>query len=50
MEEVKQVVENIEDKVEAIMNEAEETTEKVEKAVVDEAQALGVALMEQIKG
>ena len=50
MEEVKQVVENIEDKVEAIMNEAEETTEKVEKAVVDEAQALGVALKEQIKG
>ena len=50
MEEVKQVVENIEDKVEAIMNEAEETTENVEKAVVDEAQALGVTLKEQIKG
>ena len=50
MEEVKQVVENIEEKVEAIMNEAEETTEKVEKAVVDEAQALGVTLKEQIKG
>jgi predicted RNA-binding protein with RPS1 domain len=50
MEEVKQVVENIEDKVEAIMNEADETTEKAEKAVVDEAQALGVTLKEQIKG
>ena len=50
MEEVKQVVENIEDKVEAIMNDAEETAENVEKAVVDEAQALGVALKEQIKG
>ena len=50
MEEVKQVVENIEDKVEAVMNEAEETVEKVEKTVVDEAQALGVTLKEQIKG
>ena len=50
MEEVNQVVENIEDKVEAIMNDAEETVEKVEKAVVDEAQALGVTLKEQIKG
>lgn len=50
MEETKQVVENIEEKVEAVMNEAEETVEKVEKAVVDEAQALGVTLKEQIKG
>ena len=50
MEEVKQVVENIEDKVEAVMNEAQETVEKVEKTVVDEAQALGVTLKEQIKG
>ena len=32
------------------MNDAEETVEKVEKAVVDEAQALGVTLKEQIKG
>ena len=50
MEEVNQVVENIEDKVESIMNETEETVEKVEKAVVDEAQTLGVTLKEQIKG
>ena len=50
MEEVNQVVENIEDKVEAVMSEAEEATEKAEKAVVDEAQALGVTLKEQIKG
>ncbi|MBQ6343496.1 MAG: S1 RNA-binding domain-containing protein [Anaerolineaceae bacterium] len=50
MEETNQVVENIEEKVEAVMNEAEETVEKVEKAVVDEAQALGVTLKEQIKG
>ena len=50
MEEVNQVVEKIEDKVDAIMNEAEETVEKVEKAVVDEAQTLGVTLKEQIKG
>ena len=50
MEEVNQVVENIEEKVEAIMGEAEETAEKAEKAVVDEAQALGVTLKEQIKG
>ena len=50
MEEVNQVVENIEDKVEAIMNDAEETVEKVEKTVVDEAQTLGVTLKEQIKG
>lgn len=50
MEETNQVNENIENKVEAIMNEAEETAEKVEKAVVDEAQALGVTLKEQIKG
>jgi predicted RNA-binding protein with RPS1 domain len=50
MEEVTQVVENSENKVEAIMNEAEDTAEKVEKAVVDEAQALGVTLKEQIKG
>ncbi len=50
MEEVNQVVEKIEDKVDAIMNEAEETVEKAEKAVVDEAQALGVTLKEQFKG
>ena len=50
MDEVNQVVENIEDKVEAVMSEAEEATEKAEKAVVDEAQALGVTLKEQIKG
>ena len=50
MEEVNQVVENIEEKVEAIMNDVEETAEKVEKTVVDEAQALGVTLKEQIKG
>ncbi|MBQ6519383.1 MAG: 30S ribosomal protein S1 [Anaerolineaceae bacterium] len=50
MEEVKQVVENIEEKVEAIMNDAEDTAEKVEKAVVDEAQSLGVTLKEQFKG
>ena len=50
MEEVNQVVENIEDKVEAVMSEAEEAAEKAEKAVVDEAQALGVTLKEQIKG
>ena len=50
MEEVTQVVENIENKVEAIMEDAEATVEKVEKATVDEAQALGVTLKEQIKG
>lgn len=50
MEEVNQVVENIENKVEAIMNEAEEAVEKVEKTVIDEAQQLGVTLKEQIKG
>ena len=50
MEEVNQVVENIEEKVEAIMNDAEDTAEKVEKAVVDEAQSLGVTLKEQLKG
>ena len=50
MEEVTQVVENIENKVEAVMEEAEATAEKVEKTAVDEAQALGVTLKEQIKG
>ena len=50
MEEVNQVVENIENKVEAVMSEAEDTAAKVEEAVVDEAQALGVTLKEQIKG
>ena len=50
MEEVNQVVGNIENKVEAIMNEAEETVEKVEKTVADEAQQFGVTLKEQIKG
>ena len=59
MEEVNQIVENIEDKVEAIMNDAETTVDKAEvaekaekvvKTVVDEAQALGVTLKEQIKG
>ncbi len=50
MEEVNQVVENIENKVEDIMSDAEDTAEKVEQAVVDEAQALGVTLKEQIKG
>ncbi len=50
MEEVNQIVENIEDKVEAVMSEAEETVEKAEKTVVDEAQALGVTLKEQITG
>jgi len=50
MEEVKQVVENIEDKVEAVMNEAEEAAAKVEEAVADEARSLGVTLKEQIKG
>ena len=50
MEEVTQVVENIENKVEAVMEDAEAAVEKVEKAAVDEAQALGVTLKEQIKG
>jgi ribosomal protein S1 len=50
MEEVNQVVEKIEEKVEAVMNEAETTVEKVEKTVVDEAQTLGVTLKEEIKG
>ncbi|MBR6088529.1 MAG: S1 RNA-binding domain-containing protein [Anaerolineaceae bacterium] len=50
MEEVNQVVENIENKVEAVMEEAAETVEKVEKTVNDEAQKLGVTLKEEIKG
>ena len=50
MEEVKQVVENIEEKVEAIMNEAETAAENVEKAVAEEVQDLGVALKEKFNG
>ena len=50
MEEVNQVVENIEEKVEAIMNDVEAAAENVEKAVVEEAQDLGVALKEQFNG
>ena len=46
MEEVNQVVENIEEKVEAVKPEVEETV----KQIVDEAAALGVTLKEQIKG
>ena len=53
MEEVKQAVENIETKVEDIMNDAAETAAKVEEAAetaVDEASALGLTLKQEIKG
>ena len=50
MEEEKQVVENIEDKVEDIMTDAEETAAKAAEAVADEASALGLSLKQQFKG